>query len=366
VNPWLVVVPGIKFDWPDIFVSVKPREEELNCVKLILDCFGEASGLVTNLHKSCAIPIRCEDELLQEGCTILQCTLSSFPSNYLGLPISDKKFSRNILMNWVDKIADRLPNWKARLLNLAGRTALVRFVLSAIPVYLFLAMNVPKWVINKIDRIRKGFVWRGRKEANGGSCLVAWDIVTRPLKYGGLGIPNLQHMCWALQTKWLWLQKTDRNRPWHGLSIPIQQHVKDLFATSLFTHVGNGSNTLFWTDKWLNGCSIRDLAPEVVSKVAKRALISMIVDQALENRQWITHIKPPLSLVGIQQFLFLWDTLGEVQLSQEEDHHVWRHEASGLFSSKSCYNVLFFGSTVFEPWKRLWKTWAPPKCKFFL
>jgi hypothetical protein len=114
------------------------------------------------------------------------------------------------------------------------------------------------------------------------------------------------------------------------------------------------------------GCSIRDLAPEVVSKVAKRALISMTVDQALENRQWITHIKPPLSLVGIQQFLFLWDTLGEVQLSQEEDHHVWRHEASGLFSSKSCYNVLFFGSTVFEPWKRLWKTWAPPKCKFFL
>jgi hypothetical protein len=39
---------------------------------------------------------------------------------------------------------------------------------------------------------------------------VAWDSVTRPLKYGGLGIPNLQHMCWALQAKWLWLQKTDR------------------------------------------------------------------------------------------------------------------------------------------------------------
>jgi hypothetical protein len=40
----------------------------------------------------------------------------------------------------------------------------VRFVLSAIPVYLFLAMNVLKWVINKIDKIRKGFVWRGRNE----------------------------------------------------------------------------------------------------------------------------------------------------------------------------------------------------------
>nr|ACN30926.1 unknown [Zea mays] len=39
-----------------------------------------------------------------------------------------------------------------------------------------------------------------------------------------------------------------------------------------------------YENKWLNGCSIRDLASEVVSKVAKRALTSMTVDQALENR----------------------------------------------------------------------------------
>jgi hypothetical protein len=139
----------------DVVLFVKLREEELNCVKLIHDCFGEASDIVTNLHKSCAIPIRCEDELLHEGCNILQCSPSSFPCTYLGLPISNKKLNRNILMNWVDKIADRLPNWKARLLNLAGRTTLVRFVLSAIPVYLFIAMNIPKWVIKKIDRVRK-------------------------------------------------------------------------------------------------------------------------------------------------------------------------------------------------------------------
>jgi len=39
---------------------------------------------------------------------------------------------------------------------------------------------------------------------------------------------------------------------------------------------------------------------------------------------------------------------------------------SGVFSSKSCYQSLFAGSTPFQPWKRLWKTCAPPKCKFFL
>jgi hypothetical protein len=75
-------------------------------------------------------------------------------------------------MVWVDKIADRLPNWKARLLSLAGRTVLVRHVLSAIPVYILMTMNVPKWVIKSIDKIRRGFLWEGRKNVNGGSCLV--------------------------------------------------------------------------------------------------------------------------------------------------------------------------------------------------
>jgi hypothetical protein len=28
--------------------------------------------------------------------------------------------------------------------------------------------------------------------------------------------------------------------------------------------------------------------------------------------------------------------------------------------------AFFLGSITFEPWKRLWKTWAPPKCKFFI
>jgi len=26
----------------------------------------------------------------------------------------------------------------------------------------------------------------------------------------------------------------------------------------------------------------------------------------------------------------------------------------------------FLGATLFAPWKRIWKTWAPPKCRFFM
>jgi hypothetical protein len=86
-----------------------------------------------------------------------------FPCTYLGLPISDKKLRKNDLMVWVEKVADHLPNWKARLLSLGGRTTMVRFVLSAIPAYLLIAMNIPKWVIKSIDKIRRGFIWKERR-----------------------------------------------------------------------------------------------------------------------------------------------------------------------------------------------------------
>ena len=77
-------------------------------------------------------------------------------------------------------------------MNRAGRATLVRCVLSATPIYLLIAISVPKWFIKAVDKIRKGFLWQGKEKANGGCCLVAWEKVMRPLELGGLGIPNLE------------------------------------------------------------------------------------------------------------------------------------------------------------------------------
>ena len=48
------------------------------------------------------------------------------------------------------------------MMTLAGRAVLVRFILTAIPIYLLLAIKVPKWFIRTIDKIRRGFLWKGR------------------------------------------------------------------------------------------------------------------------------------------------------------------------------------------------------------
>ena len=51
---------------------------------------------------------------------------------------------------------------------------------------------MPKWFIRAIDKIRRSFLWKGRREANGGCCLVTWEKLMRPLELGGLGIHNLE------------------------------------------------------------------------------------------------------------------------------------------------------------------------------
>jgi hypothetical protein len=109
-----------------------------------------------------------------------------------------------------------------------------------------------------------------------------------------VGISNLLYQSWALQAKWLWLEKTDPNKPWSGLDLPIQ-HVKRFFTSSIVTRVGNGYNTLFWTGWLLDGSRIQDFAPAVVANVGKQAISSRTVAHALENWQWASDIETPLN-----------------------------------------------------------------------
>jgi hypothetical protein len=107
----------------------------------------------------------------------------------------------------VDKVADHLPGWKAALMHPAGRATLVQAVLTAVPVYHFIALQCPKWVFKAIDKIRRGFLWKGRKDIKGGHYLINWNRVCRPLEQGGLGIHNLESLGWALNMRWLWMKK---------------------------------------------------------------------------------------------------------------------------------------------------------------
>jgi hypothetical protein len=119
------------------------------------------------------------------------------------------------------------------------------WVLSAIPIYLLVAIDAPKWVIKGIDKIRRGFLWAGKVQAKGGCCRVAWAKVCSPKEYGGLGVPNLELMGIALRSRWTWLQRVSSGKPWQGLTIPGSQKEKNFVAASTICLVGNGTSILF-------------------------------------------------------------------------------------------------------------------------
>jgi hypothetical protein len=54
----------------------------------------------------------------------------------------------------VDKVVGRLSAWKGRLLNKAGRLALVNYVLTSTMLYHMPVFQLSKWVIKNINRIR--------------------------------------------------------------------------------------------------------------------------------------------------------------------------------------------------------------------
>jgi hypothetical protein len=63
--------------------------------------------------------------------------------------------------------------------------------------------------------------------------------------------------------------------------------------------VGNGESALFWEDRWLDGKTIRELAPEVYALIPKRRRKIHTVRQALVERSWISDIVGTLSALAL-------------------------------------------------------------------
>jgi hypothetical protein len=183
---------------------------------------------------------------------------------------------------------------------------------------MMIALDLPRWVIKAINKKHRDFLWKGQEKANAGNCLVSWEKVQQPLEYGGLGIPNLEFFGWALRIRWLWMQKTDPNRPWAGLPIEVPAKAKALFDMAVDSVVGNGESILFWTDRWLNGSTMAELAPNLLRAIPKWVVNSRTVAQALQNRSWV------------------WGLLDGVVLQQGiHDQFRQKLNQSGVYRSKS-------------------------------
>jgi hypothetical protein len=154
LHSWLFVRLDIKllFYADDVVIFLRPIRMGLQVIKIILDQFGHASSLLTNMSKSTVSPIQCSHDEMLLTAEILSCTVKDFPCSYLGLPLSIHKPTKEVLLPLIDKVVGRLPRWKASLMNRVVHLVMVRVVLTTTPIYSMMDMDLLKWVLKAIDK----------------------------------------------------------------------------------------------------------------------------------------------------------------------------------------------------------------------
>uniref|UniRef100_K3YDR9 Reverse transcriptase zinc-binding domain-containing protein n=1 Tax=Setaria italica TaxID=4555 RepID=K3YDR9_SETIT len=74
----------------------------------------------------------------------------------------------------------------------------------------------------------------------------------------------------ALWMRWLWLSRMDGDKTWSSFTFKEKTTAKVFFEASVMVQVGDGATTLFWMDRWINGCFIKMLAPHLWMAVPTR------------------------------------------------------------------------------------------------
>jgi hypothetical protein len=358
-------IPTISLYADDVVLFCHPTPDDIVAVREILQLFGRASGLCVNYQKSTATLLRCDAEDAAPAIAQLGCPIVDLPIIYLGIPLTLRRPTASQLQPLVDKTAGKLPTWKSRLMNKAGRLAFVKSVLSAIPLHMLLVLDPPKHILKLLERIQRGFLWVARAQANGGNCHVNWRRVCRPISLGGLGIQDLARTGLALRLRWLWYSRVDSGRAWSGLDLQFTTEEREFFFASTHMMIGNGHLTLFWEDRWIDGRAVKEIAPQLYASIPKRRRKVRTVAAGLQANCWARDIQGTIGIQEIGQYLQLWRKLEGITLTTEPDTLIWKWTSNGTYSAQSAYLASFHGAITCAAWKLTWRSWAPPRVRFF-
>jgi hypothetical protein len=135
---------------------------------------------------------------------------------------------------------------------------------------------------------------------------------------GGLGIFSITELSWALKIRWAWLQKTEPCQPWSSLPLHILRKIREFLQMAMYSEIGNGASTLFWSDRWLGGQRIVDIAPRLLGTIPKKLINKRTVQKAIGDNLWINDIPRSLSVGALADFLRLWDLVAQVDLCPDK------------------------------------------------
>ncbi|KAG5591627.1 hypothetical protein H5410_042141 [Solanum commersonii] len=184
--------------------------------------------------------------------------IEQFPTTYLGMPLGSNHKELLIWDEIIQRPAKKVAIRKSQYLSLGGRQTLINTVQDTLPTYVMSLFPLPAKVLEKLDKLRRDFLWFGNKERKG-YYLVNWETVQLPMLSGGLGVRNLQihNICEEEQALWREVihHKYGQDSQWCTNEVTIPYGVSTWktirsFSTKLAGNIklriGNGAKILFW------------------------------------------------------------------------------------------------------------------------
>lgn len=175
-------------------------------------------------------------------------------------------------------------------LNLAGRVILIKSMLTALPIYQFVAILAPASTHKQIELIIRGFLWQGGKSESKKFSLVKWDQITLPYKKGGMSIRLPAHLNLALRTKIEWRLITGKGCWWKQfLESKYMNHAQSLLLVE-GTSIRPSSQVWKLVKKFFP--LIKEHTPKLRGNGKGTNLWDLWEDRIMKNPPLATHSNP--------------------------------------------------------------------------
>ncbi|GKE00043.1 RNA-directed DNA polymerase, eukaryota, reverse transcriptase zinc-binding domain protein [Tanacetum coccineum] len=273
----------------DLMLFSNGDNVSVSILKKALEEFSKVSGLVLNLEKSVVFFGKVPSHIKRSILKVMPFFEGSLPIRYLGVPLISSRLYKNFCDPLIDKVKQRLYNWKNKVLSFAGRQKLIQSIMCSIQVFWSSVFIFPVSVSHEIERMMRGFLW-SQGDLQRGKAKEKWDDVYGLKIQGGLGIKSLH--TWNVALILVDRRSCERNF-WdvHVLNDTcwgwrkLLQY-KDVLRNHIVSRIGNGCDISMWFNNW---CFLGPLCQFISKRDIFEAGLSLNCKVAylVHNGEWV-------------------------------------------------------------------------------